>query len=165
VAGPLASLVLEAHQLAQDGCSADEVEAYVRALAPRARIYFLVDTLTYLQRGGRIGGAAALIGTVIQIKPILGFIDGRVEPVERERTRHRALARLQEMVRAEAAPGPEGRLTVMHAAARDQAAALAADLQRALGGPLPLLMDLVPAVVTYSGPGALAVGFFMPEQT
>lgn len=78
IAGPLATMVVEAHRLAQAGASADQVEALVKGLIPRARIYFLVDTLEFLRRGGRIGGASALIGSILQIKPILTFTGGRV---------------------------------------------------------------------------------------
>jgi DegV family protein with EDD domain len=160
VAGPLATLVLEAQHQATAGASADEVEACVRGLSPRARIYFLVDTLEFLQRGGRIGGAAALVGSILHVKPLLVFVDGRVEPLERERTRKRALARLKELVLQNAAPGPDGHLSVMHAAAPDAAAALAAELEAELGTTETPVMDMAPAIVTHVGPGALAAGFF-----
>ena len=162
IAGPLASLVLEADRQAKAGCNADEVEAVVRAMMTRARIYFLVDTLEFLRRGGRIGGASALVGSVLQIKPILTFANGKVEPFEKERTKKRALARLQEIVLGEAARGPAAHVTVMHAAALEEAATLAEALKSALDVPGVPLMELVPAIVTHAGPGALAVGFFTP---
>jgi DegV family protein with EDD domain len=162
VAGPLATMVLEADALAKKGASADEVEARVRALMPRARIYFLVDTLEYLRRGGRIGGAAALMGTVLQIKPILTFTDGRVDQFEKERTKKKALARIKELIMAESARGAEAHVTIMHADAREEAEGIAAEMRAALGtGEVPV-MDLVPAVVTHAGPGTLAFGFFTP---
>jgi DegV family protein with EDD domain len=133
-------------------------------MIPRARIYFVVDTLEFLQRGGRIGGAAALLGTILQIKPILAFTEGRVEPFERERTKKRALERLREVVLAEAQKGLGAHLTVMHSAAPVDAAALATDLKQALDTPDAMGMNLVPAIVTHSGPGTLAVGFFTPPQ-
>lgn len=161
IAGPLASIVLAADRAAKAGATADEVEALVHALMPRARIYFLVDTLEYLRRGGRIGGAAALVGSILQVKPILTFTGGKVEPFEKERTKKRALGRLLELVRTEAAPGPEAHVTIMHTAAAEDAARLAAELQADFGADIPI-MDLVPAIVTHAGPGALAVGFFAP---
>jgi len=162
IAGPLASIVLEAVRVAKRGASADDVEAAVREMMPRARVYFLVDTLDYLRRGGRIGGAAALVGSILQIKPILTFADGQVQSFEKERTKKRALRRLQEVVAAEAARGADAHLTVMHCAVPEDAAALAAELKTALGLQDVLIMDLVPAIVTHAGPGALAVGFFTP---
>jgi DegV family protein with EDD domain len=162
VAGPLASIVLEADRAARSGASADEVEALVRGMMPRARIYFLVDTMEFLRRGGRIGGAQALVGSILQIKPILTFAGGRVEPFAKERTKKRALARIKEVVMAEAARGADAHVTVMHSAAPDEAAALAAELRSAVGAPEVPIMNLVPAVVTHAGPGALAVGLFTP---
>lgn len=160
LAGPLASMVLEADKAAKTGASAEQVEALVREMMPRARIYFLVDTLEYLQRGGRIGAAAALIGSVLQVKPILTLRDGRVEPFEKQRTKHTALLRMMDLVLSEADRGGKAYLTVMHTAVPAEAEALAGDLRRALGDQPVLVMDLVPAIVTHAGPGALAVGFF-----
>jgi DegV family protein with EDD domain len=162
IAGPLASIVLEADRVAKRGASADEVEAVVHEMMPRVRVYFLVDTLDYLRRGGRIGGAAALVGSILQIKPILTFADGHVQPFEKERTKKRALARLHEIVAAEAARGADAHLTVMHAAVPDEATALAAAFKTALSLEDVLIMDLVPAIITHAGPGALAVGFLTP---
>lgn len=162
IAGPLAAIVLEADKWAKAGATADEVEARVRALMARSRIYFLVDTLEFLQRGGRIGGAQALVGSILQVKPILTFLNGRIDQLEKERTKRRALARIKELVIAESARGAEAHLTVMHASAADDAAALAAELKAALDTADVLIMDLVPAIVTHAGPGALAVGFFTP---
>jgi DegV family protein with EDD domain len=163
IAGPLASMVMAAGRLASSGGTADQVEALVSEMMPRARIYFLVDTLEYLQRGGRIGGASALIGTLLQIKPILTFSNGRVNPFEKERTKKRALARVKEVVLAEAAHGKDAHLTVMHTGASEEAAELAEELKTALGADDAMVMTLVPAVVTHAGPGTLAIGFFTPS--
>jgi fatty acid kinase fatty acid binding subunit len=162
IAGPLASMVLAAGTLAREGGNADQVEELVRKMMPRARIYFLVDTLEFLQRGGRIGGAAALVGTILQIKPILTFREGRVDQFEKERTKKRALARIKEVVLAEAARGDDAHLTVMHTGAPAEATELAEELKVALGTGDALIMELVPAIVTHAGPGALAIGFFTP---
>jgi len=162
IAGPLGTMVLEADKLARAGATAEEVEALIVDLMARARIYFLVDTLEFLQRGGRIGGAAALVGSILQVKPILTFTDGRIEAFEKERTKKRALARIKDLITAEAAYGNEAHLTVMHTAAPQEAELLATELRAALGADNVLIMDLVPAVVTHAGPGALAFGFFTP---
>lgn len=163
IAGPLASIVLEADALAKQGAGPDEVEALARSLMPRARIYFVVDTLEFLRRGGRIGGASALVGTVLQIKPILTFREGRVDQFEKERTKKKALARIKEVILAESARGPEARISVMHADAREQAEELAKELREALAAGEVPVMDLVPAVVTHAGPGTLAFGFFTAD--
>ncbi len=90
VGSPVASLVQIAAQQAADGASADDIELLIRSMIPHCRVYFLVATLEYLAKGGRIGGAAALLGSVLQIKPILTLQDGKVETFERERTHKRA---------------------------------------------------------------------------
>jgi DegV family protein with EDD domain len=162
IAGPLASMVLAAGRLAKEGGSADQVVSLVEEMMPRARIYFLVDTLEFLQRGGRIGGASALIGTILQIKPILTFRDGRVEQFEKERTKKRALARIKEVVLAEAARGEKAHLTVMHTGSHQEATEVADELKGELGTNDAMIMDLVPAIVTHAGPGTLAIGFFTP---
>lgn len=164
VAGPLGALVLEADRLAKQGASADEVERRVREMMPRGRIYFIVDTLEFLRRGGRIGGAQALLGTVLQIKPILTLKDGRIDQFERERTKKKALARLTELVLAESARGAQAHVSVNHADARPEAEELAAELKTGLGADDVLILDMPPAIVTHAGPGLLAVGFFAPAS-
>ena len=162
VAGPLGALVLEADRLAKQGASADEVEARVRERMVRQRIYFIVDTLEFLRRGGRIGGAQALLGTVLQIKPILTLTDGRIDQFERERTKKKAVGRIKELLLAESARGAEAHVSVNHAGAQQEAEALAAELKQALGTDEVLVLDMPPAIVTHAGPGLLAVGFFTP---
>lgn len=163
IASPLATLVLLAARWAGEGLDADAIMARLDALIPRSHIYFLVDTLEFLQKGGRIGGAAALIGSVLQVKPILELRAGRVEPLERERTHRKALARLKELVLERAPRGPECHLSVLHAGVPDAAQALAGDLSRELGVSEAMIMDLTPAIVTHAGPGTLGVGFFTAQ--
>lgn len=162
IAGPLAALVLQAARWVEAGLDADTITDRLQAMLPLARVYFLVDTLEYLQKGGRIGGATAFIGGLLQVKLILEIRDGRVEPLERERTRRRAQARLKELVLAEAARGPDASLSVLHAGVPEAARALADELAQEMGVVDPLIMDLVPAIMVHSGPGALGVGFFKP---
>jgi DegV family protein with EDD domain len=162
IAGPLASMVLAAGRAAKAGADADRVEQIVKEMMPRARIYFLVDTLEYLQRGGRIGGASALLGTILQIKPILTFRDGRVDQFERERTKKRALARIRAVVLSEAARGQDACLSLMHTGDPTEATELGNELRESLGIDDAMITELVPVVVTHAGPGTLGVGFFTP---
>ena len=161
VAAPLATLVQEAVQMAAAGATADDIESHVRSLMPRCRLYFVVATLEYLAKGGRIGGAAALLGSVLQIKPILTMRDGRVEVLERERTHKRALARMKELVFSQIPRDGSGHLCVMHADAPEQALALAEELRGPLNLPPLPLFDVPPAIVTHGGPGILGVSFFV----
>ncbi len=161
IAGCLGSLVLAAQELVQKGKSADEVEAQIRTLIPLARTYFVVDTLEYLQKGGRIGAAKALLGELLQMKPILQIKDGQAAPYEQERTKKRATNRLIEIVCEQAAGNPNPRLCVMHIDAEEEAEAVCAALSSRLKiDQIPVYL-LPPAIVTHAGPKTLAVGFFV----
>ncbi|MEJ2559179.1 MAG: DegV family protein [Anaerolineae bacterium] len=163
IASPMATVVTLAAEWAEAGHHADSIEASLLDLTPRCRIYFLVDTLEYLAKGGRIGGAAALLGSMLQVKPILTFRDGQVNQFERERTHKRALARLKELVLDQIARDGSGYLSVMHAGVPEQGQALADDLGARLGLPHVPILDVPPAIVTHGGPGILGVGFFVSK--
>jgi DegV family protein with EDD domain len=160
VASPLGTLVQLAAVWAEQGQSADIIERQVRTMALRCRIYFLVSTLEYLVKGGRIGGAQALIGSLLQIKPILTFRDGKVDQFEKERTMKNAIARLRELVRTQIGQKSEGYLSVMHGGVPQQGKDLADALKAELDLPDIPIYDMPPAIVTHGGPGILGVGFF-----
>jgi len=164
IAGCLGAMVMAAVEWAEAGLGADEIVRRVRAMIPRSRSYFLVSTLEYLQRGGRIGGAAALLGSVLQIKPILEIRGGRVEPLEKVRVQSRARERLLELVVQQCPRSPQAYPCVMHSDSLAEAESLAADLGAALGlGPLPVY-EVGAAITTHGGPGILGVGFFVEEE-
>ena len=146
--------------MAEAGQSADAIETRLRAMIPRGRIFFLVATLEYMARGGRIGGAAALLGGVLQVKPILTLRDGKIDVLEKERTLKRAVARLKELVVEQYPRQSPGYLSVMHAGVPEQGQQLADDLGAQLGLTDIPIYDVPPAIVTHAGPGILGVGFF-----
>jgi DegV family protein with EDD domain len=157
----LGSLVLLADDMVKAGESADAIVAKLNDMIPRGRIYFLVATLEYLAKGGRIGGAKKLLAELLEIKPILTLREGQVEPFEQQRTHKRALARLEDVVHEQCPKSPEARLAVMHAEAQEEARALATSLQSWWrGGEVPIY-ELPPAIVTHGGPGTMGVGFFI----
>ena len=160
IGGCLAESVKMAVDGRDAGLSADEIVNRLTALIPRARTYFLVATLEYLQKNGRIGGAARLVGSVLQIKPILHIVDGRVEAFDKVRTHRKALERLKELIRAECPRSAEAHLSVMHADALAEANQLRTDLCAELGMCDIPLYSVGPAITTHAGPGTLAVGFF-----
>lgn len=160
IGSPLATLVQLAAEWATDGLDGDAIEKRIHTLIPNSVIYFLVSTLEYLAKGGRIGGAAALLGSVLQIKPILIFTDGHVDQFEKERTSRRALARLKELVFTQAPRNGSAYLSVMHAAVPDLAKDLAADVCTEYNLDSIPILDVPPAIVTHGGPGILAVAFF-----
>lgn len=161
VGSPLATLVTLAARWAEAGIDADAIQDRIHDLIPRCRVYFLVDTLEYLAKNGRIGGGAALLGSVLRVKPILTLQDGRADQFERTRTHRRAVARLKELVLEQMPGDGSGHLSVMHASAPEQAQALVEDLSTRLGLQAVPILDVPPAIVTHAGPGVLAVAFFV----
>jgi DegV family protein with EDD domain len=157
----LGALVLEAHDMAQSGCSADEIVQRVEALIPLGRLYFVVDTLEYLAKGGRIGGAKALVGELIQIKPVLTIRDGEAQSYEQQRTRRRSLLRLEEIASQQCPHSADSHLAVIQVAAEDEARQLAEHLQVGMGLPEVPIYELPPAIVVHGGPGAMGLGFFV----
>lgn len=160
IASPVATLLRLAAAWAEQGADADTIEGRIRNMSARCRIYFMVDTLKYLAMGGRIGGASALLGSVLQVKPVLTLNDGTIDTFEKVRTHKRAVERLKQLVIEQIAAGDEGHLSVMHAAADDEAAALVAYFKDQLGLDHVDVLAVPPAVVTHAGPGVLAVAFF-----
>ncbi len=156
----LGSLVLVADDMAKAGGSADEIVAKLNDMIPRGRIYFLVDTLEYLAKGGRIGGAKRLVAELLEIKPILQVKDGQVEAFEQLRTKKRALARLAEVTVEQCQGGDEAHLCVLQVEAENEAQSLAAVLKSRVNVANIPIYELPPAIVVHAGPGAMGVGFF-----
>jgi DegV family protein with EDD domain len=163
IAGGLGSLVMAANEWTKNGLTADEIVARIEKMAKREKVLFLVDTLEYLFKGGRIGGAKALFGSLLQVKPILTLKDGHTEPVESPRTKKKALARVKEIVMDDCPHGPEAHLSVMYGEAEADAKVLAAELSALLGIKDIPIYHLPPAILVHAGPGALAVSYFTAE--
>src|SRR5574339_816282 len=155
----LGSLVLVADDMAKAGKPADEIVARLNDMIPRGRIYFLVDTLEYLARGGRIGGAKKLLAELLEIKPILQVKNGQIEPFEQQRTRKRALARLVEAVAESCKGGVDAHLCVLQVEAEKEAEALVEELKSKVNVQNIPVYELPPAIVVHAGPKAMGVGF------
>lgn len=112
----LGSLVLKAARAARDGSDSKTIAADIRDAASRTRLVAALDTLENLKKGGRIGGAASMLGSLLSIKPIIEVIDGKVESNSKQRTRAKAL---QFLVDSLAEAGPVENLAVMHAQCED----------------------------------------------
>ncbi len=161
--GPGHRLVVDAiRQAKAAGASADELEQVAAEVASTMRLVFTVESLEYLRRGGRIGGARALLGSVLKIKPVLEVRHGRVEPLDRVRTFPRALDRLVEEVgRAATAWGGHARVMVAHADQPEMGAEIARRAGEAAGEPAELI-DVGPVIGCHGGPGAVGVAFHRP---
>jgi len=139
------------------GADADAAARTARRYATEVEIWLYVDTLEYLRRGGRIGAAAALVGSALSVKPLLHLADGRLEPLERVRTSSRALARLEELA-VRAADGMPVDVAVQHLAAPEHAHEMAERLRARLPSLGDVYVGEVGAVVgAHVGPGMLGV--------
>lgn len=156
VSGGLALAVLAAHRRAGDGGDLDAVAAAAREVAAAARVFFVVDSLDHLRRGGRLSGAQAALGTVLRVKPILAVRDGEVVLLERTRTWSRAVARLVELA-AQAAAGAPADVVVTHAQAPERAAELAARVGEAVTVQRAMTAVVGPVVGAHCGPGTVGV--------
>ena len=157
----LGTLVLMADDMAKAGKSADEIVAKLNDMIPRGRIYFLVDTLEYLAKGGRIGGAKRLLAELLEIKPILQVKNGQIETFEQQRTKKRAMARLLEVVIEGCTGGSEPHLCLLQVEAEKEAEILVEELRSRVNIQNIPIYELPPAIVVHAGPRAMGVGFFV----
>ncbi len=161
IATGLGSLTRNALKWAGAGLNADIIVEKVQEMARRWRIYFLVDTLEYLYKGGRIGAAQALFGSILQFKPILTLKDGHIDSVEKQRTKRKALERLHELIYQDCPRGAKSYLTVLQLAAEKEARALADDFEKYFDLPEVPISEMPPAIAVHAGPGVLGVGYFV----
>lgn len=149
-----ALLIVAAQRFAEGGVGREEIAARITAFRETMALLFVLDTLEFLKRGGRIGGARAFIGTMLQIKPILQIVDGVVEPFDRVRTRRRALNRLVEALVDRFGDRPVW-LGVVHAEASDDAQMVYDACARQLNVEYYVESVLGPSVGAHAGPGAV----------
>jgi len=151
---PMGLAVLAAAEAAQGTESLEDLEATVLRQLPLNNAFFLLDTLEFLEKGGRIGKAQAFLGSMLRIKPILKLMDGEVYPVERPRTHAKGTARLLELSQQ---LGPAQRVAVIYSTEEEGARYL----RRHLVGLVPeneiIMARFGPALGTYVGPGALGI--------
>lgn len=148
--------VLAAAEVAAAGGSADEVAARAEEIAGGVAVWFFVDDLDVLRRGGRIGAARALWGNALAIKPVLTITGGEVAPFEKVRTTARAVARLEDLA-VERSVFEATQIAVHHVDALDRADDLAARLRDRLPSTSVEVSELPAVIAAHSGPGTLAV--------
>jgi DegV family protein with EDD domain len=147
-------MVINGARAAESGASHEDIVKLIEEMRPKVKVLLLVDTLEYLQRGGRIGGAQALLGGLLNVKPILHVSEGRVEPLERVRTRKKAMERLVELG-AEIVAGRPVQISVGHAAAAKEAEVLTDMTKQKMNVVEEFTSDLGPVISTHTGPGVL----------
>lgn len=160
IASGLGSIVEYAVKCVKQGMSIDELIQNVNVQISKSRTYFMVDTLEYLKKGGRIGAASAFIGSLLDMKPILAFRNGQIEPVEKQRTQKKALARMKELVAEDCARDGSADLVISHGDVFANAEQLAADFKHDIGIETTKIIYPPPAILVHSGPGVLVVSYF-----
>ena len=160
ISGPMALLVLKAHEMYRAGKSIEEVAEWLENNKLRAQAYFIVDDLKYLKRGGRISATAATVGTMLDLKPIISeAADGTLNANDKIRGRKKALAFIVDKM-LEAAPDPEeSPIIVLNADSPDDAQRAKALVEQKLPGANVLIENVGPVIGAHAGPGTIALCF------
>lgn len=151
--------LLQAAKAANAGKSLKEVAEVARKARDQSGVLLLVDTLEFLHRGGRIGGAARFLGTALNLKPILEVVEGVIEPVERVRTKSKAIARLVDLLEERIGDRRPVRVATIHANAPEEAKKLKAMVDERIKPKESVITDVSPAVGTHTGPGTLGLAY------
>ncbi len=158
----LGVLVVQAAEMARDGATIDDILEATTAAIPRTQLFGVVDTLEYLHKGGRIGKAATFLGSMLNVKPIIGVRDGIVHPIERVRGREKALDRVCELV---AGYGSIRSLAVAHTTTENEMELLASRLSQYFPSGDILRSRCGATLGTYLGPGALCIALIEDANT
>ncbi|MEA2635052.1 MAG: fatty acid kinase fatty acid binding subunit [Chloroflexota bacterium] len=154
----LGFMALEGAKLAKAGRDRTAVAECLQSLVPKAHVICVVDTLTYLERGGRIGKARALLGSLLNVKPILQLKDGEVVPLGRARGRPQALSRLVELLERD---GKVSQLAIMHGAAQADAEQLRERVAPSYPGVDIQLTEIGAVLGTHTGPGVIGFTYLV----
>jgi DegV family protein with EDD domain len=156
----LGLIAIAAARAAAAGQDAAEVVRLVERLIPKTNIIFTVETLKYLHKGGRIGGATALLGSALRIKPVLYVKDGQVEPLEKARTRKRAVGRLLDLMAERVGSSKAVHAAVLHCDVPDEAQTLTEQVAARFHCVELLTAEAGPIIGTHCGPGTLGTAFY-----
>lgn len=150
---------MAAARAVKEGASLAEVTELAERSKSHIGVYFAVDTLEFLHRGGRIGGAQRFIGSALNLKPILALRDGRIEAEDRVRTKSKAVDRVLELVTRDVQGKSPIRLATVHANAEAEAAQLLDRATRQVGAIESVVASLSPVVGAHTGPGTVGLAF------
>ncbi len=151
--------VLTVARAAQKGASLEECKRLAEEVRHHTGVVFAVDTLEFLHRGGRIGGGSRFLGTALNIKPLLEVRGGRVEALERVRTRKKSLMRLIEIIEERTKGKSPIRLATIHANAEDEAREVLEELTRRLNPAEAIFSTVSPVIGTHAGPGTVGIAY------
>ena len=153
-------VVLEAARMAAAGADLDAVVARAEEIASKVNLLAMIDNLEYLRRGGRIGGAASLLGTVLQIKPVVYLADGHVEVFAKPRTRAKAVRVMIESMTHQVEDRPV-HVAIMHADALEEAEAMGDQVAARFQCVELYVTEFTPVMGAHAGPGLLGVVFYV----
>ena len=156
----LGMLVIAAARAARSGANLDQVADLVRRNVPRVHLMFLVDTLKYVVRGGRLNRASGLVGSVLRVRPLLAMRDGDLSPVGVARTKAKAVERLYNFAKGFS---KVRELAVAYTTDRDEADSLLQRLKSAVPDATGYLARVGPSLGTHAGPGAMGVAIWEAE--
>lgn len=151
--------VLTAARVAKSGGSLDECIQAANEAYPKIGVYFTVETLKYLAAGGRINSAKRLLGTALNIKPLLEIRDGKIELVESVISKKKAIKRMATLVEKEINGKKPIRISVFHALEQKTAEALLAELKESLGAEEAILSHVSPVIGAHVGPGTISIAY------
>ncbi|PPA70256.1 DegV family protein [Jeotgalibacillus proteolyticus] len=151
--------VLEAAEMAKYGCSGQTIIDYLTKLKKTTKAYFMVDSLQHLQRGGRLSNAQAIIGSLLQVKPLLHFVDTKIEPFEKIRTRKKAMTRMVELLSEDAAKYDQLQAVIIHANREDEAHEWKHELEQQLPNVTFRISHFGPVIGTHLGEGSMGLGW------
>jgi DegV family protein with EDD domain len=155
----LGFLALTAARVSADGASLDECVEAVKAAKQRSGVIFTVDTLEFLHRGGRIGGASRYLGTALKVKPLLELIEGRIEPLEQVRTKKKAHERLVQLIVERVAGKQNIRIASLHANSAEDARALLEVIKERVNPVEVVFSEVSPVIGAQAGPGTIGIAY------
>lgn len=161
----LGLITLAACRSVEQGGNHVEAADVARALVPKMRVYFVVDTLEFLHKGGRIGGAQRLIGSMLSMKPVLRIDNGRIEPVARIRTKRKAMSHLLDVVFDEISGETDVHAAVISASAPEEGTRVFNKIKERIQPAELSLCELTPVVGTHAGPGTVGVAYYEGSAT
>ncbi|MCB0002189.1 MAG: DegV family protein [Anaerolineales bacterium] len=150
---------IAASEMVRDGASLEEVMAALPAIQERTSTFFTVDTLKFLVAGGRVSPVQGMMGTLLNVKPMLVIDEGLLKPLSRERGRKAAKAALLELARQRVGDKPV-RVAVAHANVLDEAEAFVPDVRAGLNVQDLIVVELGPVLAALAGPGLMALGTY-----
>ncbi|MCD8500927.1 MAG: DegV family protein [Bacillaceae bacterium] len=157
---PQGFYVIEAAKMAQEGKTVSEIINRLQEIKSTIRAYFMADDLSHLHRGGRLNGAQLFVGSLLQIKPVLHFEEGKIVPFEKVRTAKKALSRIYGLLDEDAKTNEPITIAVIHANRSEQASEIAQELKELYPHATISISYFGPVIGTHLGEGSIGIGWY-----